>query len=59
MKDAEKLFYSVDVGTQGEIIYEPVKIGTHDGNIFIEVHDDIYGKKGNLYKLNYWQTKEF
>jgi len=56
-RDAERFFYSVDVGMQGEIIYEPVKIGTHDGNIFIEVHDDIYGKKGNLYKLTIGKLK--
>ena len=51
IKDAEKLFYSVDVGTQGEIIYEPVKLGTHNGSIFIEVHDDIYKKNNDLYNL--------
>ena len=50
MKDAEKLFYSLDVGTQGEIIYEPVKLGTYNGNIFIEVHEDIYKRNNDLYK---------
>ena len=50
-KDAKKLFHSVDIGTQGEIIYEPVKIGIHGGNIFVEVHDDIYKKKKNLKPL--------
>jgi L,D-transpeptidase ErfK/SrfK len=37
-------FEEVCVGTPFEIIYEPVKIGVVDGNIFIEVHPDIYGR---------------
>jgi len=37
-------FEEVCVGTPFEIIYEPVKIGVQDGNIFIEVHPDIYGR---------------
>jgi len=58
MKDAGKLFNSVDVGTQGEIIYEPVKLGTYNGNIFIEVHEDIYKEKNNLYKIALKKLKE-
>ena len=57
-KDAEKLFHSVDIGMQGEIIYEPVKIGTHSGNIFIEVHEDIYRKRSDLYKLTVKKLKK-
>ncbi|MGI9534329.1 MAG: L,D-transpeptidase family protein [Thermodesulfobacteriota bacterium] len=49
IRDAERLFNSVDVGTQGEIIYEPIKIGNQNGNIFIEVHKDIYNLKNDLY----------
>lgn len=37
-------FQEVCVGTPFEIIYEPVKIGVKDGNIYIEVHPDIYGR---------------
>jgi L,D-transpeptidase ErfK/SrfK len=37
-------FEEVCVGTPFKIIYEPVKIGVMDGNIFIEVHPDIYGR---------------
>lgn len=47
--DAEKLFNSIDLGTQGEIIYDPVKIGAHGGKIFIEVHEDVYGINGDPY----------
>ena len=38
------LFENVDVNTPVEIIYEPVKIGFQDQNIFIEVHPDIYNR---------------
>lgn len=47
--DAEKLFNSINLGTQGEIIYDPVKIGAHGGKIFIEVHEDVYGINGDPY----------
>ena len=57
-KDAKKLFHSVDIGTQGEIIYEPVKIGIHGGNIFVEVHDDIYKKKSDLLKITVNKLKQ-
>ncbi|MGW8325491.1 MAG: L,D-transpeptidase family protein [Desulfobacterales bacterium] len=38
------LFENVSVNTPVEIIYEPVKIGFQDQNIFIEVHPDIYNR---------------
>jgi len=38
------LFENVSVNTPVEIIYEPVKIGFRDQNIFIEVHPDIYNR---------------
>ena len=45
----EKFFQSVRVGTQGEIIYEPVKVAlTNEGRIFLEVHRDIYKKITSL-----------
>jgi L,D-transpeptidase ErfK/SrfK len=45
----EKLFQSVRVGTQGEIIYEPVKVAlTNDGRVLLEVHRDIYKKFSSL-----------
>jgi L,D-transpeptidase ErfK/SrfK len=36
------LFDSVDVGTGGEIVYEPVLMAEVDERIFVEVHRDIY-----------------
>jgi L,D-transpeptidase ErfK/SrfK len=45
----EKFFQSVRAGTQGEIIYEPVKVAlTNEGRIFLEVHRDIYKKVTSL-----------
>lgn len=48
-KDMENLFKEVEINTTGEIIYKPVKIAVSDeGNIFLEVHRDIYGKIKDL-----------
>ena len=45
----EKFFQGVRVGTQGEIIYEPVKVAlTPEGRIFLEVHRDVYKKVTSL-----------
>jgi L,D-transpeptidase ErfK/SrfK len=41
----QKLFGEIRVGTQGEIIYEPIKVAvTSEGRVFLEVHRDIYKK---------------
>ena len=57
-------FEEVCVGTPFEIIYEPVKIGVQDGNIFIEVHPDIYGRipdmaahiRRRLKEMGFWSS---
>ena len=36
------LFDRVVVGTPGQIVYEPILLGTVGGDIFLEVHRDIY-----------------
>lgn len=41
-EDIERLFSIVAVGTPGEILYQPVKIGVRDGEIYVEAHQDIY-----------------
>jgi lipoprotein-anchoring transpeptidase ErfK/SrfK len=47
----EELFKEVSVNTPGEIIYRPVKLAvTEEGRIFLEVHQDIYGKSTGLAK---------
>lgn len=45
----EQLFKEIKVNTQGEIVYEPIKVAvTEKGRIFLEVHDDVYGKIKDL-----------
>jgi L,D-transpeptidase ErfK/SrfK len=46
-EDIERLFAVVKPGIQVHFIYEPVKIASVAGRIFIEVHRDIYGIRGN------------
>jgi L,D-transpeptidase ErfK/SrfK len=42
-KNMEEIFPEIPVHTQGEIIYQPVKLAlSDDGRVFIEVHGDIY-----------------
>jgi L,D-transpeptidase ErfK/SrfK len=41
-EDIERLFPMVAVGTPGEFVYQPVKVGSRDGRILVEVHKDIY-----------------
>jgi L,D-transpeptidase ErfK/SrfK len=47
--DAEAFYNSVKVGDRGIIIYEPVKLAQiENGRVFLEVHQDVYGKTGDL-----------
>jgi L,D-transpeptidase ErfK/SrfK len=41
-EDIEALYPVVAIGTPGEFIYQPVKIGARDGRIYAEVSPDIY-----------------
>jgi len=41
-EDIKPLFDIVSVGTPGELVYQPVKIGARRGEIYVEVHPDIY-----------------
>jgi L,D-transpeptidase ErfK/SrfK len=36
------LYPQVPVGTKLEIVYEPVKFGRKDGQVFVEAHPDVY-----------------
>lgn len=47
-EDVERLFEDAPDGTIVDIIYRPLKFGFRDGLIFIEVHEDIYGKIRNM-----------
>jgi L,D-transpeptidase ErfK/SrfK len=42
-KNMEEIFPEIPIHTNGEIVYEPVKLAfSDDGRVFIEVHGDIY-----------------
>jgi L,D-transpeptidase ErfK/SrfK len=47
-EDITALFHQVRVGTPGEFLYQPVKVGARDGQIYVEVHPDIYNLKSSL-----------
>jgi L,D-transpeptidase ErfK/SrfK len=49
-EDIERLFPMVPVGTSGEFIYQPVKVGARDGRIYVEVHKDIYQQLPGPYR---------
>ena len=40
--DIAQLFGRVQVGASGRIIYEPVLLADVDGNVYLEVHRDVY-----------------
>ena len=42
--DIAALFTRVTVGTTGALVYEPVLVAVADGEIFVEVHPDVYGR---------------
>ncbi len=42
-----KLFIEVPVGTPGEFLYEPVKLGMRRGLVYVEAHPDIYKLRGD------------
>jgi len=45
----ERFFNQIKVNTPGEIIYHPVKLAVIEGGrIFLEVHNDAYGKSAGL-----------
>ena len=41
-EDITQFFDIVRVGSPGEFVYEPVKIGVLYGKVYVEVHEDIY-----------------
>jgi L,D-transpeptidase ErfK/SrfK len=49
-EDIERLFPLVPVGTPGEFVYQPVKVGQRAGVIYVESHHDIYGYAPALYQ---------
>ncbi len=50
-EDIGDLYESVRIGTAGEILYQPVKLGEDGGRIYVEVHPDVYRRVPNLARL--------
>lgn len=48
-EDIERLFHKVKVGTPGRIVYQPIKFGWRGDSLYVEVHDDLYGKYPGLW----------
>lgn len=49
-EDIAELYPLVRPGMTGELVYQPVKVGAADGRVLVEVHEDVYGKIGDLQK---------
>src|SRR5205809_5462597 len=49
-EDIERLFPLVPVGTPGEFLYQPVKVGVRGGAVYVETHRDIYGYAPAFYR---------
>jgi L,D-transpeptidase ErfK/SrfK len=47
-EDIAALFREVRVGTPGEFLYQPVKVGMRSGIVYVEVHPDIYELRTSL-----------
>ena len=63
-EDIAVLFQEIRVGTPGEFLYQPVKLGVRDGLVYVEAHRDIYGLRTSLeseadrlLKLNGWENR--
>jgi L,D-transpeptidase ErfK/SrfK len=47
-EDIGDLYTRVRVGTGGQLLYQPVKLGESGGEVYAEVHEDIYKRVPNL-----------
>ncbi|SFM44319.1 L,D-transpeptidase family protein [Thermodesulforhabdus norvegica] len=54
----EVLFPQVKTGTRVDIIYEPIKWGTRNGRIFVEVHPDVYKRIPDFLSYAYEKLKQ-
>ena len=55
-----KLLYpQVSIGTKLEIIYEPIKFGQKDGQIFVEAHPDVYRRIPDYYAFAMEKLKQY
>src|SRR5262245_48839722 len=49
-EDIEHLFPQVPVGIAGEFTYQTVKVGQRGGEVYVESHEDIYGKTPAIFR---------
>jgi L,D-transpeptidase ErfK/SrfK len=47
-EDISELFPLVRRGTVGELLYQPIKFGESDGELYVEVHEDLYKRIPNM-----------
>jgi L,D-transpeptidase ErfK/SrfK len=47
-EDIGELYTLIRPSMRGELVYQPVKVGEADGRLYVEVHDDVYRRVGNL-----------
>jgi L,D-transpeptidase ErfK/SrfK len=47
-EDVEHVFPMVSIGTKGAFIYQPVKVGVRDGQVYVEAHADLYRLGGSM-----------
>ena|SRR5438445_461388 len=47
-EDIAALFHEVRVGTPGEFVYQPVKVGIRNDVVYVEVQQDIYALRSSL-----------
>jgi L,D-transpeptidase ErfK/SrfK len=47
-EDIGNLYRRVKPHMQGELVYQPVKFGEQDGDVYVEVHPDVYKRIKNL-----------
>ena len=47
-EDVEHLFPMVSIGTKGAFIYQPVKVGVREGQVYVEAHADLYRLGGSM-----------
>jgi len=50
-EDIERLYAKTPVGTPGRFVYEPVKFGWRGSGLYVEIHDDLYGKFPGMWNL--------
>ena len=56
-EDIKRLFHKVPVGTPGIFVYQPIKFGWRGGALYVEVHEDLYGKYPGLWNYARGEAK--